>query len=311
MSVAQQAAGPAARAPVAGREETPFRRNLAAYCESPIAIAGLVVLLLLCLLALFAPWVAPQDPYDLARLDLMDSRQPPGAQSMDGAIPFLLGSDAQGRDMLSAIIYGLRISIGVGVTSTLIALAIGMSVGLLAGYAGGRTEAIIMRIADIQLSFPAILLALILLAFLRPGLSNIVIALVAVQWAYYARTTRGAALVERRKEYIEAARGLGLSHLRIIFRHLLPNCLPPLIVVAALQVASAIALEATLSFLGLGVPVTEPSLGLLISNGFRYLLSGQYWISFFPGVALLITIVAINLVADRLRDVLNPRLQTH
>ena len=168
-----------------------------------------------------------------------------------------------------------------------------------------------MRIADIQLSFPAILLALILLAFLRPGISNIVIALVAVQWAYYARTTRGAALVERRKEYIEAARGLGLSPLRIIFRHLLPNCLPPLIVVAALQVASAIALEATLSFLGLGVPVTEPSLGLLIANGFRFLLSGQYWISFFPGVALLITIVAVNLVADQLRDVLNPRLQTH
>jgi peptide/nickel transport system permease protein len=292
-------------------EETPFQRHLAAYCESRIAVFGLVVLVLLCLLALFAPWIAPQNPYDLSRLDLMDSRMEPGELSADGAITFYLGSDGQGRDMLSAIIYGLRISIGVGVASTLIALAIGMSVGLLAGYAGGRTEAVIMRIADIQLSFPAILLALILLAFLRPGLSNIVIALVAVQWAYYARTTRGAALVERRKEYIEAARGLGLSHARIIFRHLLPNCLPPLIVVAALQVASAIALEATLSFLGLGVPVTEPSLGLLISNGFRFLLSGQYWISFFPGVALLITIVAINLVADQLRDVLNPRLQTH
>ncbi|HZH08172.1 MAG TPA: ABC transporter permease [Lautropia sp.] len=310
------ASGAGALTPVAGRlpdarEQTPFQRNFAAYCESKIAVAGLVVLVLLCLLALFAPWVAPQNPYDLSRLDLMDSRQEPGEQSVDGALTFFLGSDAQGRDMLSAIIYGLRISIGVGVASTLIALVIGMSVGLLAGYAGGRTEAIIMRIADIQLSFPAILLALILLAFLKPGLSNIVIALVAVQWAYYARTTRGAALVERRKEYIEAARGLGLSPLRIIFRHLLPNCLPPLIVVAALQVASAIALEATLSFLGLGVPVTEPSLGLLISNGFRYLLSGQYWISFFPGVALLITIVAINLVADQLRDVLNPRLQTH
>ncbi len=294
-----------------GEEQTPFQRNFAAYCESRIAVTGLAVLVLLCLVALFAPWIAPQNPYDLSRLDLMDSRQPPGEQSVGGALTFFLGSDAQGRDMLSAIIYGLRISIGVGVASTLIALAIGMSVGLLAGYAGGRTEAVIMRIADIQLSFPAILLALILLAFLRPGLSNIVIALVAVQWAYYARTTRGAALVERRKEYIEAARGLGLSPLRIIFRHLLPNCLPPLIVVAALQVASAIALEATLSFLGLGVPVTEPSLGLLIANGFRYLLSGQYWISFFPGVALLITIVAINLVADQLRDVLNPRLQTH
>jgi peptide/nickel transport system permease protein len=306
-----EAAATGSEASAAGREQTPFQRHFEEYRESRIAIVGLVVLVTLCLLAVFAPWIAPQDPYDLSRLDIMDSRMEPGEQSMDGSVTFLLGSDGQGRDMLSAIIYGLRISIGVGVSSTLIALAIGMSVGLLAGYVGGRTEAVIMRIADIQLSFPAILLALILLAFLKPGISNIVIALVAVQWAYYARTTRGAALVERRKEYIEAARGLGLSPLRIIFRHLLPNCLPPLIVVAALQVASAIALEATLSFLGLGVPVTEPSLGLLIANGFRYLLSGQYWISFFPGVALLITIVAINLVADRLRDVLNPRLQTH
>ena len=295
----------------ADRAQLPWRRLASQFAESKIAMFGLAMLLVVVAIALFAPWIAPQNPYDLSRLDLMDSRQEPGVQSMAGALTFFRGSDAQGRDMLSAIIYGLRISIGVGLASTLIALAIGMSVGLLAGYAGGRTEAVIMRIADIQLSFPAILLALILLAFLRPGLSNIVIALVAVQWAYYARTTRGAALVERRKEYIEAARGLGLSPLRIIFRHLLPNCLPPLIVVAALQVASAIALEATLSFLGLGVPVTEPSLGLLIANGFRYLLSGQYWISFFPGVALLITIVAINLVADQLRDVLNPRLQTH
>ena len=312
-SVAEPAKAPlpATGAAAPAREQTPLRRNVAAYCESRIAVIGLVVLVLLCLLALFAPWIAPQNPYDLSRLDIMDSRLEPGELSVDGALTFHLGSDAQGRDMLSAIIYGLRISIGVGVTSTLIALVIGMTVGLLAGYAGGRTEAVIMRIADIQLSFPAILLALILLAFLRPGISNIVIALVAVQWAYYARTTRGAALVERRKEYIEAARGLGLSPLRIIFRHLLPNCQPPLIVVAALQVASGIALEATLSFLGLGVPVTEPSLGLLIANGFRFLLSGQYWISFFPGVALLITIVAVNLVADQLRDVLNPRLQTH
>ncbi len=301
---------PVAATPVVDAE-TPFRRFVAQFVDSRIAIVGLIVLVGLVLLAVFAPWIAPQNPYDLSRLDLMDSRMAPGEKSSDGTLTFFLGSDGQGRDMLSAIFYGLRISIGVGVVSTLIALAIGMSVGLLAGYAGGRTETLIMRIADIQLSFPAILLALILLAFLKPGLGNIVIALVAVQWAYYARTTRGAAIVERRKEYIEAARGLGLSPMRIIFRHLLPNCLPPLIVVAALQVASAIALEATLSFLGLGVPVTEPSLGLLISNGFRYLLSGQYWISFYPGVALLITIVSINLVADRVRDVLNPRLQTH
>ena len=167
-----------------------------------------------------------------------------------------------------------------------------------------------MRIVDIQLSFPAILVALILLAVLGQGTGKIVTALVTVQWAYYARTTRSAALVERRKEYIEAATCLGLPPQRIMFRHLLPNCLPPLIVIAALQVASAITLEATLSFLGLGVPVTEPSLGMLIANGQQYMLSGKYWISFFPGIALVVTIVAMNLVADQLRDVLNPRLQT-
>jgi peptide/nickel transport system permease protein len=193
--------------------------------------------------------------------------------------------------------------------STLIALAIGAALGLIAGYRGGVVDALIMRLADVQLSFPPILLALILLALLGPGLSNIVVALVAVQWAYYARTTRSAALVESRKEYMEAARGLGLSPTRIVFRHLLPNCLPPLIVIAGLQIASAITLEATLSFLGLGVPITEPSLGLLIANGFQFLMSGKYWISFFPGIALFITIVAINLVSDQLRDILNPRLQ--
>jgi len=211
--------------------------------------------------------------------------------------------------MLSGIFYGMRISIGVGLASTLFGLAIGMSLGLVAAYFGGWVDTIIMRIVDIQLSFPAILIALVLLAVLGQGLDKIIIALVAVQWAYYARTVRSSALVERRREYIEAAASLALSPARIVFRHLLPNCLPPLIVVATVQVAAAIALEATLSFLGLGLPITEPSLGLLIANGFGYLMSGKYWISFFPGIALLLTIVSINLVADQLRDVLNPRLQ--
>jgi peptide/nickel transport system permease protein len=211
--------------------------------------------------------------------------------------------------MLSAIFYGLRISLSVGVMSTVIALGIGLALGLTAAYFGGRTDTIIMRIADIQLSFPAILIALILLAVLGQGAGKIVAALVLVQWAYYTRTVRGAALVEKRKEYIEAARCLALPPLRIVFRHLLPNCLPPVMVVAAVQVAAAIALEATLSFLGLGLPITEPSLGLLIANGYQYLLSGKYWISFFPGLALLATILSINLVADQLRDALNPRLQ--
>lgn len=287
---------------------TPFTRFLYAYFDSRLAAFGFFLLLLILLAALFAPVISPQNPYDLEHLDIMDSRLEPGKASMDG-MTYLLGTDDQGRDMLSAILYGLRISLLVGVTSTVIALAIGLTLGLLAGYVGGRTEALIMRLADIQLAFPPILVALILLALTGRGVDKIIIALVTVQWAYYARTTRSTALVERKKEYIEAARLLGLSPLRIMFRHLLPNCLPPLIVIAALQVASAISLEATLSFLGLGLPVTEPSLGLLIANGFQYIMSGKYWISFYPGVALLLTVVAINLVADQLRDVLNPRLQ--
>jgi peptide/nickel transport system permease protein len=268
-----------------------------------------VLLALLLMAALFAPWLAPQNPYDLAQLDILDARLPPGEHASDGRLTYWLGTDQQGRDMLSAMLYGLRISLVVGVAATLMAMVLGVTLGLIAGYVGGRIESLLMRIVDIQLSFPAILLALILIALLRPGIGNVVIALVAVQWAYYARTTRSAALVERRKEYIEAARGLGLSAPRIVFRHLLPNCLPPVIVIAALQIANAILLEATLSFLGLGVPITEPSLGLLIANGQQYLLSGKYWISMYPGVLLLVTIVAINLVADQLRDVLNPRLQ--
>ena len=301
---------PAIAAPSALAEETPLRRFARNYFSSKIATIGFIALVLILLAAIFAPVISPQDPYDLSRLDVMDSRLEPGQKSVDGSMTFLIGTDEQGRDMLSAILYGIRISVAVGVTSTVIALVIGLTLGLFAGYSGGRIEAFIMRVADIQLSFPPILIALILLALTGQGVGKIIIALVAVQWAYYARTARSAALVERKKEYIEAATCLGLSPMRIIFRHLLPNCLPPLIVIAALQVASAISLEATLSFLGLGLPVTEPSLGLLIANGFQYLLSGKYWISFFPGLALLVTVVAINLVADQLRDVLNPRLQT-
>ncbi len=268
---------------------------------------GLTMLLVIVLVALFAPWLAPQNPYDLTKLDLMDARQAPGAKSMDG-LTYWLGTDGQGRDMLSAIMYGLRVSLIVGVLSGVIALTIGSVVGVLAAYLGGRFEQIVMRIVDIQLGFPAILVALILLAVLGKGIDKIIIALVTVQWAYYARTARSAALVERNKEYIEAARSLGLSGARIVLRHLLPNALPPLIVVGTVQVAHAIALEATLSFLGLGLPPTEPSLGLLISNGYEYLMSGKYWISVYPGIALLLTILAINLVGDQLRDVLNPRL---
>jgi len=284
-----------------------WREKASEFAADRMAMFGLVLFVLIVLAALGAPWLSPQNPYDLSQLDVLDARLPPGSPAADGG-HYLLGSDEQGRDLLSAILYGLRISLGVGVVSTLIAVTLGLLVGLLAAYKGGRWDSVIMRVVDIQLSFPAILIALILLAVLGQGIGKIIAALVTVQWAYYARTVRGAALAEKNKDYIAAAQGLGLSAGRIVLRHLLPNCLPPLIVVASVQVAHAIALEATLSFLGLGLPITEPSLGLLIANGYQYLLSGKYWVSFFPGVALLLTIVSINLVADQLRDVLNPRL---
>ena len=286
----------------------PLREFSANYAKSRIALVALIVLALILAASLFAPLISPQNPYDLKQLDIMDSKLAPGSKGGLGWI-YWLGTDDQGRDMLSAIFYGLRISLGVGVLSTVIALAIGIGVGLIAAYAGGWWDAIIMRVVDLQLSFPAILIALILLALTGQGVDKIIIALITVQWAYYARTVRGAALVEKRREYVDAAVCLGFSPLRIVLRHIMPNVLPPLIVVATVQVAHAIALEATLSFLGLGMPITSPSLGLLISNGFTHLLSGKYWISFFPGIALLTTIVAINLVGDQLRDVLNPRLK--
>jgi peptide/nickel transport system permease protein len=295
-------------APVAPGVQSPWRRIVSDFAQSRLALAGLALLVVIALAALTAPRISPQNPYDLAQLDVLDSKLAPGEHSMNGAAHWL-GTDDQGRDMLSAILYGLRISLSVGVSSVVCALALGLLVGLAAAYFGGWVDAVVMRVVDLQLSFPSILIALILLAVLGQGVGKIVVALVTVQWAYYARTVRSSALVERQKEYIEAAEVLALSRVRIVLRHLLPNCLPPLIVVATVQVAHAIALEATLSFLGLGLPITEPSLGLLIANGFQYLLSGKYWISFYPGLALLVTIMAINLVADQLRDILNPRLK--
>jgi peptide/nickel transport system permease protein len=278
------------------------------FAESRTAVVALAVVVLLIGLALLAPLIVPQNPYDLTQLSIMDNKLPPLTRGLDGML-YLLGTDDQGRDMLSAILYGLRLSLYVSVVATAIALAIGTVAGIAAAYFGGRIDSLLMRLVDIQLSFPAILIALILLAILGKGVDKVVIALVSVQWAYYARTIRGSALAERRREYIEAARCLALPQWRIIFRHLLPNAFAPLIVVATVQVAHAIALEATLSFLGVGVPITDPSLGLLIANGYGYMLSGHYWISFYPGIALLIAIVAINLVGDRLRDVMNPRLK--
>lgn len=406
------------------------------FLASRVATAALVVLLTIVLVAIFAPWIVPQNPYDLNAIDIADARRPPGHVKMSkqaqagyqiafdptaatGAalrvtrvdrddyaplnavkialepvadppagqrvwrivvtpaangvldplesarvsglprtallsagerprfgdvwrlaaadlkglklslpaevqavnlrleltggverplIRYWLGTDDQGRDLLSAIIMGLRISMVVAIVSVVIALSLGTLLGLIAAYRGGRTDALIMRLVDLQISFPTILVALILLALIGSGVGNVILALVIVQWALYARIARGAALAELGKEYVESARSLGFGDARILLVHILPNCTPTLIVIATLEVAHAISLEATLSFLGLGLPVTEPSLGLLVANGFNYLMSGYPWISILPGLALLIAVLAINLVGDELRDILNPRL---
>ena len=287
---------------------TPFAVFWSEFVENRVAVAALGVVVLVVLLAVFAPLVAPQDPYDLAKLTLRDARRPPGFVGAAGYVHWL-GTDAQGRDMFSAILFGLKISLQISVSAGLIALSFGATLGAAAAFLGGRTEALIMRIIDLQLSFPAILLALVLAAILGQGKIQLTIALIAAQYAYFARTAHGAAVAERSKEYIEAALSVPLPVRTVIFRHILPNCLPPLIVVATVQIANAIALEATLSFLGLGLPPTEPSLGLLIANGFQYMLSGRYWISIYPGIALVALIVAVNLVGDQIRDQFNPRLK--
>ena len=276
------------------------------FCESKTAVLALWICSLMLLAAVFGPWIAPQNPYDLTQISFFDSRLPPFSTSPDGPY-YLLGTDNQGRDMYSAMLYGLRTSLLVGVSSGVLAIILGVSLGLVAAYAGGGVDALIMRIVDFMLGFPTILVALMMLAILGQGVEKVILALVVVQWAYFARAVRATALSERNKEYIEAARSLGLSHTRIVFGHLAPNCMPPVIVIGTMQVASAISAEATLSFLGLGLPITEPSLGLLISNGFNVMLAGLYWISVFPGLLLLTLIFAINIVGDRLREVLNPR----
>jgi peptide/nickel transport system permease protein len=288
------------------RRPGPMLTLVRSFCRSWSARACLAVMSVIVLAAVFAPWIAPQNPYDLAQISMLDAMLPPGSRSMSGMI-YWLGTDGQGRDLLSAIIYGLGISLEVGVLTAIFAGIVGITLGLLAAYRGGWVDAAIMRLVDLQFSFPAILVALMLLAFMGKGIGNVVVAPVVVEWATYARTARAAALVERSKEYIEAAICLAIPVHRIVYRHLLPNCLPSLIVIATIQIGRAIALEATLSFLGIGVPVTEPSLGLLISNGSNYMLAGKLWVSFWPGVALLVTVVTINLIGDRLRDVLNPR----
>lgn len=290
------------------KDTTPLARFWAEFRTNRVAMVALFVVVTIVAIALAAPLIAPQNPYDLSTLVLMDARRPPGFVGSKGFTHWL-GTDAQGRDLLSAILYGLRISIQIGIMAGAIAFILGATLGTFAAYFGGRIEALIMRIIDLQLSFPAILLALVLAALLGQGKGPLIAALVTAQYAYFARTAHGAASSERSKDYVEAALSTPLAPARVVFRHILPNCMPPLIVVATVQIANSIALEATLSFLGLGLPVSEPSLGMLIANGFQYMLSGRYWISIYPGVALIILIVAINLVGDQIRDQLNPRLR--
>jgi peptide/nickel transport system permease protein len=282
-------------------------RAAAGVLRSPKATVAAFACVMLLATAVAGPSLVPQDPYDLNVLDIMDAKLPPGSEGMDGTV-FRLGTDGQGRDMVSAMVYGLRTSLFVGVLAGVVALVVGTVLGLTAAFAGGRTDSVIMRVVDLMLGLPTLLVALMLLALLGQGVGKVILALVLVQWAMFARAVRGAALVEKNKDYVEAARMLGLSRPRILFGHLLPNCLSPLIVIGTLQVASAISAEATLSFLGIGLPITQPSLGLLIANGYTVLLSGQYWISVYPGLLLLLLVFSINIVGDRLREVLNPRL---
>lgn len=276
--------------------------TLGEFLEDRMAVAGTIVLVALVLLALCPQLIAPQNPYDLAALQLENSYQPPGAQ-------FFMGTDDQGRDIFSAILYGLRISLFVGIVSTVISAAIGLAAGLVAGYAGGWTEKIIMRLADIQLSLPVFLVALVIMAIWGQGVGKIIVAISLCNWVYYARTVRGMVLAERKTDYVQAAVAGGQHPLMIMFSEIAPNIMAPIIVIATVRIANAILLEATLSFLGVGVPITQPSLGSLISNGFEVLFSGYYWMSVYPGLGLMVLVLAINLMGDRLRDVLNPRLK--
>jgi peptide/nickel transport system permease protein len=267
--------------------------------------------------SVFAAWVSPTNPFDLATLELSDSRLPP-AWMQGGSTKYILGSDDQGRDILSALIYGARISLVVGVASVLVSVLVGVSMGLLAGYRGGWIDTVLMRLCDVMLSFPAILVALLIAGVGRALFPNadeslafgvLIISISLTGWVQYARTVRGSALVERNKEYVQAARVTGVSSGRIMLRHVLPNVLGPVMVLATIQVATAIITEATLSFLGVGVPPTSPSLGTLIRVGNDYLFSGEWWITIFPGLMLVLIALSVNLLGDWLRDALNPRLR--
>jgi peptide/nickel transport system permease protein len=287
------------------------------FLHSPVAMVAALLAIICLTCALFAPWLAPHDPFDLATLDLADSHLPP-AWMPDGHRTYLLGTDEQGRDMLSALMYGARISLMVGGVSVLLSMLIGVSAGLVSGYVGGALDAVLMRVCDVMLSFPPILVALLidgigraLFPHAQDALAFVVLilALTLTDWVRYARTVRGATLVERHKEYVQAARLIGVPSWRILRRHVLPNVMGPVLVLGTIQVAQAILTEATLSYLGVGVPPTRPSLGTLIRNGYEFLYAGEWWITVAPGVALMVIALSINLLGDWLRDALNPKLR--
>ncbi|WP_373271085.1 ABC transporter permease [Hydrogenophaga sp. IBVHS1] len=284
---------------------------------SPTAIVAAVIAFICIFCAVFAPWVAPHNPFDLATLELSNARLPP-AWSPDGSSKFLLGTDDQGRDILSALMYGARISLAVGLASVLLSVLIGVSFGLLAGFLGGWVDGLLMRLCDVMLSFPPILIALLIAGVGRALFPNahetlafgvLIISITLTGWVQYARTVRGSTLVERNKEYVQAARVTGVAPLRIMRSHVLPNVMGPVLVLATIQVATAIITEATLSFLGVGAPPTSPSLGTLIRVGNDYLFSGEWWITIFPGAMLVLIALSVNLLGDWLRDALNPRLR--
>ena len=286
--------------------------------KSPVTVVSAIVTFLFFFVPIFAPFIAPHDPFDLASIDLMDASLPP-AWFLDGQTRFLLGTDDQGRDILSTIIYGSRISLFVGFVSVIFSLILGVGLGLISGYVGGRLDAFIMRVADVQLSFPAILIALLIDGLARSLLPRelhdevalyvLVFAIGISGWVQYARTVRGQTLVEKGKEYVQAARVIGIRQWTILLRHILPNVTGPVLVIATIHLAIAIITEATLSFLGVGVPPTTPSLGTLIRVGNDFLFSGEWWITIFPGIALVLLVLAVNLLGDWLRDALNPKLR--
>lgn len=289
-------------------EPTAWERVRKVFKGHPMALLGLLGITCFILLAIFAPWIAPQDPYDQAKLDILDGLLPPGSTLFDSTYS-VMGTDALGRDILSAVIYGLRISLFVAFTAVIVGSTIGVLLGLMAAYYGGWVDTVIMRAVDLKMSFPGILMALMLLALFGTGVDKVIYALIIAAWASKARLVRAVALAEMNKEYIAAARIAGMSGFRIMTRFLLPNSISPVLVVLPMSISGAIGAEATLSFLGVGVPITEPSLGLLIANGNDYLLSGKWWISIFPGLVLVGMVLCINVVADRLRDHANPFLK--